>query len=58
MVAETPALNLNEYRCAHCEGVFRHGFSDEDGPAEISNGVSKDACYEVVCHDCYRKAEG
>jgi rubredoxin len=49
------ALQLREYRCEACGGVYTHGWSDEDARAEAEalwGGMPEDAA--VVCDDCFK----
>ena len=51
-------MNKNQYKCAHCKGVFTKGWSDEEAKQEATEvfGKSPDDWNDepmVVCDDCY-----
>lgn len=56
----TNSLKPNEYKCAHCSGVFVKGRSDEDANAEsekyfgVKSASDRDD-FAIVCDDCFNK---
>ena len=53
-------MEVTEYKCDRCGGVFEKGWSDEDAEAEASEVFSEEALKDraIVCDDCYNIVMG
>lgn len=50
-------MNLNEYQCAMCRGVFEYAWTEEEAVAEKERdfrAVPLEDC-AVICDDCYQR---
>lgn len=56
--AAVPApLEMNQYRCARCDGVFEKGWTDEEASAELGElfpGSMPSDC-DQVCDGCFKE---
>jgi hypothetical protein len=48
-------VDTDQYRCAMCQGIFDHGWSDENAKKEAEEkGIDTDDA-AIICDDCYKK---
>lgn len=51
-------MKANEYKCGHCGGVFKKGWSDDEAKLEAERNFGKhpDEWKDeqvIICDDCY-----
>lgn len=61
MSEQQQTVGPNQYRCAHCGGIFDKGWSDEEAWAEHTakfGDTFKPEQTDVICDDCFKAMGG